>query len=214
MLFCLWCWTECVRTVVVGAFRPIGAARRSIVLHLFVALMKSPYWGRCDFGVNLIRHRWQSSTLLTLLVAFRSRLARRPSRHRHSAFGDRDRLDFLLKCVISFIKFNKLTSFGETPSSIQTTNATCCSWSREHSIYCTLNRNKKPSSDPQIKRFFLSRFCHSLKCLLTSWLSLRSNGVRVRRMQNAQWERKLPKCRANTICGVASGVCVCTLHAL
>lgn len=29
-----------------------------VALHLFVALMKSPYWGRCDFGVNLIRHRW------------------------------------------------------------------------------------------------------------------------------------------------------------
>lgn len=46
-------------TVVVVAFRPIGAARRSIALHSYLLpLMKSPYWGRCDFGVNLIRHRW------------------------------------------------------------------------------------------------------------------------------------------------------------
>lgn len=99
LYLCLWCCREWVQRerrnfdmVVMSSLYFIVAWHEvRVALHLFVALMKSPYWGRCDFGVNVIRHRWHwplfpsppSTSCWFVTLFFCPRLTtRRPQRER------------------------------------------------------------------------------------------------------------------------------------
>lgn len=150
----------------------IDVARRSIVLHLFVALMKSPYWGRWDFGVNLIRHRWHwallffffSSSLLLLVISFVfcSLHSVSPEMLALGVFGDgeKHRFDWIsLKCVISFIKFNKLPSFGgEHQLDRIATNVKCHMLFTQPRTLFEMNTNETKNKNPETHKFWMFFF--------------------------------------------------------
>lgn len=152
--------------------------------------------------------------LLLLVVLFRS-TTRCPQRCRHPVFNDKHRLGsarffFLLwKCVISFIKFNKLPSFGaHHPPSLQTTNTTCCSRNREHYSKC-IERNTRKSLDTQILDFFFLFFILSFVEVSSHlwWFGSLTGewGECIEcwtRSENVNYQNA-----GQTLSGVASGVC-------